>query len=53
MSTYYLTLTQFNSIKNRVPFANPIYYKEDNVACVKVQMNDDIFYSVAKEKGWI
>ena len=53
MSTYYLTLTQFNLIKNRVPFANPICYKEYGVTCVKVKMNDDIFHSVAKEKGWI
>ena len=53
MSTYYLTVAQFELIKNRVPFANPICYREYGVPCVKVKMNDDIFYDVAKKIGWI
>ena len=53
MYTYYLTAYQFNRIKNRVPHANPIHYKEDGVLCVKVQMNPDIFTDVATKEGWI
>ena len=53
MATYYLTAHQFNLIKDRVPHANPIFYKEDGILCVKVQMNEDIFTDVATKEGWI
>ena len=53
MATYYLTARQFDLIKNRVPHADPIFYKEYGVLCVKVKMNEDIFTDVATKEGWI
>ena len=53
MLTYYFTARQFDIIKDRVPHADPCYYKEDGVLCVKVRMNPDIFECVATKLGWI
>ena len=53
MLTYYFTAYQYEMIKNRVPHAEPIYYTEDNVLCVEVKINEDIFLSIANREGWI
>ena len=53
MLTYYFTARQFDFIKDRVPHADPVFYEEDGVLCVKVQMNTDIFTDVATKEGQI
>lgn len=53
MSTYYLTTHQWNEIKNRVPHANPVFYTDCGVPCVKVQIDDMAFSHFAHTHGWI
>ena len=52
MATYTMTIYHFNEIKDRVPHADPKFFKQDGMTCVEVKMNEDIFNDVAKKKGW-
>ena len=52
MTTYTMTIYHFNEIKDRVPHAEPKFFKQDGITCVEVKMNEDIFNCVAKKKGW-
>lgn len=52
MITYHLTLKLYESIKDRVPHADPIFYKESGVTCVKVLLDEDLFEDIVAKEGW-
>ena len=53
MKTTTITKAWFEDIKNSVEYANPYFYMENGREYVEVDVDEEAFEKVSKEKGWM
>jgi hypothetical protein len=53
MKSYTIRKEWYEEIKNEVANADPYYYIENGTEYVEVDLDEEEFYRVSKELGWM